>query len=113
MRDVCGARGGRQDAILPRPGRAAAWNPRVGQETRKIPFSLVFAAQVFLDIHYELRDKGERPFEDMTMQMKTMGDTIDQHLELQKGIKFPPNDWNTANDKLLREIRAPGCCGSS
>ncbi|KAI5920423.1 hypothetical protein F4810DRAFT_723577 [Camillea tinctor] len=50
-------------------------------ETNHIPFSLVFAAQVFLDINYPLRTHIDRPYK---MLMKYLGDVDDEVNELLK-----------------------------
>jgi hypothetical protein len=72
-------------------------------KTGNIPFSLVFAGQVFLDIHHELRSVASRPFEEMMRQVDFMGKTIDEHLEFHKGLQF--ENWPEGNNRILQGVR--------
>lgn len=44
--------------------------------TDEVPFHLVFAAQVHLDIHHILREYADSPFESMMEQVTQMGESI-------------------------------------
>jgi hypothetical protein len=70
--------------------------------TRDVPFHLVFAAQVFLDIHHILREDATRPFEQMMEQITLMGESIRDELEFHKGVKL--SNWTPQNDRALDEI---------
>ena len=69
----------------------------------KVPFSLVFSAQVFLDIIYTLKAKTVFGFNEFDKAGKFWIAEIDKHLDFHKNLKlarWPPN-----NDHFLRQKR--------
>ncbi|KAL1873478.1 hypothetical protein Daus18300_003841 [Diaporthe australafricana] len=68
-------------------------------EKHKVPFSLVFAAQVYLDIHHLLRDQVGRGMQEMAHQTNIMRNDLKSHLDFHKNLKI--KTWSIANDKIL------------
>ncbi|KAI1505393.1 hypothetical protein F5X99DRAFT_367839 [Biscogniauxia marginata] len=70
---------------------------------KQVPFYLVFAAQVFLDIHYTLRTQAERGFETLMTQLDSFNTEIDKHFEFHKDLKI--DNWPATNDQMMRQIQ--------
>ncbi|CAG7566386.1 unnamed protein product [Fusarium equiseti] len=73
------------------------WN-----QTGQVPFYLVFAAQVLLDIHHILREDAPRAFETMMTHTTAMRDDINLRLEFLAEVKMP--NWPAQNTHALKEI---------
>lgn len=71
--------------------------------TKQVPFYAVFAAQVFLDITYELGPNIERPFITMRNSMNFMDKDIEAHFEFHAKLKI--RIWPASNDAALRELQ--------
>ncbi|KAF4466998.1 hypothetical protein FALBO_6147 [Fusarium albosuccineum] len=71
------------------------------KETNKIPFSLVFAAQVNLDIHHIVRGYAETSVSTLHHRLSTMNTALTATIDRQKNIKNP--HWPPANEKWLRQ----------
>ncbi|KAI1186273.1 hypothetical protein F5B17DRAFT_404497 [Nemania serpens] len=70
--------------------------------TNHVPFYAVFAAQVFLDVTYELREDIERPFRTMLTHTAVMDDDIKAHFKFHARLK---NDaWPLTDDLSMRVI---------
>lgn len=67
-----------------------------------VPLSLVFAAQIFLDIHHTMRSATSRCFSIMMKETSVMDNSINAHLEFHENIKI--EHWPAANDRALREL---------
>ncbi|KAL8382985.1 hypothetical protein RB595_006654 [Gaeumannomyces hyphopodioides] len=72
-------------------------------KTKKVPFYAAFAAQIFLDITYELGEHVERGFHGLHEQTNLMSNDIEQHFEFHSKLKI--KTWPAANDQLLRELQ--------
>jgi hypothetical protein len=68
-------------------------------ETHKVPFYLVFSAQVYLDIHHLLRDQVGRGLQEMAHQSNIMRNDLKSHLTFHENLKI--KTWSTTNDKIL------------
>ncbi|OBR02075.1 Ank-repeat protein mbp1 [Colletotrichum higginsianum IMI 349063] len=71
-------------------------------KTPVISLSLVFTAQVFLDIHHTMRAATRRSFEAMVKETSVMDNSLGSHLEFHKHLKI--NNWPASNDHALREL---------
>lgn len=72
-------------------------------KTRKVPFYLVFAAQIFLDIHHVLRDAAASAFASMVRQTTFMDNDLRLHFEFHEKLKV--DHWPASNDHMLREVQ--------
>lgn len=72
------------------------------ERTRRIPFYLVFAAQVFLDITYELGDYIESPFETLVTHSTAMDNDIKAHFEFHTKLKI--KHWPASNNTVIKEL---------
>ncbi|KAJ9488268.1 hypothetical protein VN97_g5012 [Penicillium thymicola] len=77
---------------------------KVAFTTKEHPFWLVFAVQVFLNIHHILRDEVSRPFSELQRSALTMRDSIGSTLKMHDKLRV--ENWPQKNDKILREIQA-------
>lgn len=68
-------------------------------ETHKIPFYLVFAMQVYLDIHHLLRNQVGRGLQEMAHQTNMMRNNLQSHQTFHKNLKI--RTWSVANEKIL------------
>ncbi|KAG6156648.1 hypothetical protein E4U37_008352 [Claviceps purpurea] len=73
------------------------------QKTKKVPFYVVFAAQVFLDITYQLGPNIEKPFTEMTAHLRFIEIDIMEHFKFHANLKI--DNWPASNDEGLRELR--------
>ncbi|KAG6035632.1 hypothetical protein E4U41_005999 [Claviceps citrina] len=71
-------------------------------KTKQVPFYAVFAAQIFLDISYELGPDIERPFNTMMVHMNFMDNDLKEHFQFHAKMKI--DNWPASNDALLREL---------
>lgn len=70
------------------------------KETGKIPFSLVFAAQVNVDIHRVVGVYAENGVHTLLTRIDRMNKDLKSHIVFQKDIKGP--HWSARNEKWLR-----------
>ncbi|KAK3342754.1 hypothetical protein B0H65DRAFT_558919 [Neurospora tetraspora] len=77
-------------------------------KTGKIPFSLVFAAQTFLDIHHLLRADVSRGSKFMQNEIKHLSQTLKDHLEYHKKSKLRIKNWPERMDDMLRLVIKQG-----
>ncbi|KAK4168249.1 hypothetical protein QBC43DRAFT_201563 [Cladorrhinum sp. PSN259] len=68
-------------------------------KTGQSPFYLVFATQIFLDIHHILREEVPDVAKHVINQISTIGETIGRHLEFHKDLKI--DTWPASNDREL------------
>lgn len=71
-------------------------------DTHEIPLWLVFAAQVFLDIHHVLRDGVQRGFEDFGRFAKLTESSIRQNLDFHSNLRI--EGWPKRNDRAFEEL---------
>ncbi|KAI1262316.1 hypothetical protein F5Y18DRAFT_397995 [Xylariaceae sp. FL1019] len=72
-------------------------------KTKKVPFYMVFAAQIFLDITYELRKDIERPFSTLIDHTTIMDNDIKSHFEFHEKLKI--KNWPAKNDHWLQGLQ--------
>ncbi|KAI6779144.1 uncharacterized protein J7T54_007599 [Emericellopsis cladophorae] len=72
------------------------------EKTGTIPFSLVFAAQIYLDIHHIMRAAVRQSFAVMVNETTVMHNTLQAHLDFHKDLKT--KNWPASNDHALREL---------
>ncbi|KAI0469205.1 hypothetical protein F4859DRAFT_505520 [Xylaria cf. heliscus] len=72
-------------------------------KTGEVPFYAVFAAQVFLDITYELGEDIQTPFKTMVSHTTFMDNDIKLHFEFHAKLKI--NTWPATNDVMVRELQ--------
>ncbi|KAH8172494.1 hypothetical protein LIA77_06749 [Sarocladium implicatum] len=70
--------------------------------TKSMSFSLVFTAQIFLDIHHTMRAAIQRSFNHVVSEAAMLKDLVDRHLEFHKDLKS--KTWPASNDVALREL---------
>lgn len=68
---------------------------RLMMETKRIPLCLIFAAQVYLDIHHVMRQDIERGFVTLSHAAKLIEASINQNLDFHKGLR---THWPPYND---------------
>ncbi|KAI0007258.1 hypothetical protein F4779DRAFT_592862 [Xylariaceae sp. FL0662B] len=71
--------------------------------TKEVPFYLVFAAQVYLDIHYVLRDQAELPFDILMKNLEFFHNEIGEHFKFHENLKI--DHWPAANDYMVRHMQ--------
>jgi len=67
------------------------------------PFYLVFAAQVFLDIHHILRARAVEPFKQVLKEAISARLELTRHLEFHKDLKI--SHWPARNDAILTDMK--------
>ncbi|KAI0156453.1 hypothetical protein GGR57DRAFT_463469 [Xylariaceae sp. FL1272] len=72
-------------------------------KTKKVPFYMVFAAQIFLDVTYELREDIEEPSSILINHTTAMDDDIKSHFEFHEKLKI--KNWPARNDHWLRDLQ--------
>ncbi|KAI1437888.1 hypothetical protein GGR50DRAFT_612235 [Xylaria sp. CBS 124048] len=72
-------------------------------KNREVPFYMVFAAQIFLDITYKLGESITAPFQTMMSHITTMDNDIKTHFEFHANLKI--NTWPAKNDKWMQELQ--------
>jgi hypothetical protein len=71
--------------------------------TLQVPFYAVFAAQIFLDITYELGKDTKRPFHTMVAHTTSMDNDIRSRLEFHAELKI--KTWPASNDQCMQELQ--------
>ncbi|KAF5011827.1 hypothetical protein FDECE_2117, partial [Fusarium decemcellulare] len=71
--------------------------------TGKMPFYLVFASQILLDIHHIIRDGAYDAFETLSTQTTTMDNDLQRHIDFHKDLKS--DTWPASNDRALRDFQ--------
>ncbi|KAF5690474.1 hypothetical protein FDENT_3858 [Fusarium denticulatum] len=59
------------------------------KETKQVPFSVIFAVQVILDVHKAIGSHAESSVETLLKRITTMNEELKAHIEFQKDIKSP------------------------
>ncbi|KAF2146868.1 uncharacterized protein K452DRAFT_242024, partial [Aplosporella prunicola CBS 121167] len=77
---------------------------RVLFKTRKMSFAVVFAAQIFLDIHYMLRDDVVRGFKDLQQTAQLIQGSLNQNFKFHASLRI--ENWPPSNDQGLHDILA-------
>ncbi|KAJ8130719.1 hypothetical protein O1611_g2907 [Lasiodiplodia mahajangana] len=72
-------------------------------KTRQVPFYAIFAAQIFLDITYELGKDIERPFHTLVTHTTFMDNDIKTHFDFHANLKI--NTWPASNDQVIRALQ--------
>ncbi|KAJ2902833.1 hypothetical protein MKZ38_000027 [Zalerion maritima] len=76
--------------------------------TREIPFALVFAAQVFIDVQRVMRNKSAKPFVEMMVFGGFVANTVGEAMEFHKTTAGKDNIWPRQNDSVMRTVIADG-----
>ncbi|KAJ4418944.1 hypothetical protein N0V85_001243 [Neurospora sp. IMI 360204] len=77
-------------------------------KTGNVSFSLVFAAQTFLDIHHLLRADVSRGSKFMQNEIKHLSETLKDHLDYHKKNKLRIKNWPERMDDMLRLVFKQG-----
>ncbi|UKZ80022.1 hypothetical protein TrVFT333_007786 [Trichoderma virens FT-333] len=72
-------------------------------KTGAVTFHLIFAAQIFLDIHHILRDQAALPSEEALRQIAKMNSELGEHLKFHTNLKI--DGWPASNDTTMKELR--------
>lgn len=72
--------------------------------TKEVPFYLLFAAQIFLDIHHTIRGHAKEGFTTLVEQLKFMDGELDKHFEFHQDLKN--DNWPASQDHVLRQFQA-------
>ena len=73
-------------------------------ESKKIPIWLTFAVTIFLDIHHILRERVERPFNELQQIAREASQTVKKYSEFSDQMK-PPSTWPKKNEKAVQGLR--------
>ncbi|KAK2058793.1 hypothetical protein LY76DRAFT_592953 [Colletotrichum caudatum] len=68
-----------------------------------VSFSLVFAAQVFLDINHTMRAATRQSFQALVDEVTIMSNSLERHLEFHENLKV--EHWPASNDRVLKKLR--------
>ncbi|KAK3996598.1 hypothetical protein QBC44DRAFT_377370 [Cladorrhinum sp. PSN332] len=71
-------------------------------KTGHSPFYLVFATQIFLDIHHILREQVPDVAQHVLTQINKIGGIVETHLDFHKNLKI--DNWPSSNDQQLRQV---------
>ncbi|KAK0666605.1 hypothetical protein QBC41DRAFT_397761 [Cercophora samala] len=71
-------------------------------KTGDLPFYLVFAGQIFLDIHHCLRADATRPFQRLMNELSMQNGTLSSHLKFHEKLKI--SNWPASNDVALQQM---------
>ncbi|EEU43804.1 uncharacterized protein NECHADRAFT_30210, partial [Fusarium vanettenii 77-13-4] len=71
------------------------------KETNEIPFSLVFATQVNLDIHHAVRGYAESSVPTLLQRLSTMNGPLQATIRRHRNLKSP--HWSPSDEKWLQE----------
>ncbi|KAK8079330.1 hypothetical protein PG994_003137 [Apiospora phragmitis] len=71
--------------------------------TKKITFGVVFAAQTFLDITYELGGGIDQPFYTLMKQTTVINNDIKAHFDFHASLNI--SNWPARNDQWLKELQ--------
>ncbi|KAI2465388.1 hypothetical protein F4781DRAFT_26414 [Annulohypoxylon bovei var. microspora] len=71
--------------------------------TKQVSFYVVFAAQIFLDIHYTLREHAGRCFKTLEQNLLFFGREIEEYFKFHKDLKI--DNWPASNDQMLRRYQ--------
>ncbi|KAK8036298.1 hypothetical protein PG993_008912 [Apiospora rasikravindrae] len=72
-------------------------------KTKEITFGVVFAAQTFLDITYELGEGIDQPFHTLVKQTTVISNDIKAHFEFHASLKI--SNWPAQNDQWLKQLQ--------
>ncbi|CAH0045823.1 unnamed protein product [Clonostachys solani] len=75
---------------------------RVLEKTKTVPFSLVFAVQILLDINHTMRDATRSSFNIMVQQTSAVETHLKSYLEYHKNLRI--DNWPTSNDMALKQF---------
>ncbi|KAL2829503.1 hypothetical protein BDW59DRAFT_142166 [Aspergillus cavernicola] len=71
-------------------------------DTHEIPLWLVFACQIFLDIHHGLRDNVQKGFADLTNSAKAIENSIRLNLDFHSNLRI--GNWPKQNDRAFKAL---------
>ncbi|KAK7959077.1 uncharacterized protein PG986_003931 [Apiospora aurea] len=72
-------------------------------KTKEITFGVVFAAQTFLDITYELGEGIDHPFQTLAKQTTVISNDIKAHFQFHASLKI--SNWPAQNDQWLKQLQ--------
>ncbi|RWA04499.1 hypothetical protein EKO27_g10609 [Xylaria grammica] len=73
------------------------------RKTKEVPFAAVFAAQIFLDITYELGSDVQQPFHTLIKHISFIDNDIELHFKHHANLKI--DTWPACNDDQMRELQ--------
>ncbi|KAI8965245.1 hypothetical protein F5Y11DRAFT_22587 [Daldinia sp. FL1419] len=71
--------------------------------TKSVPFYLVFAAQVFLDIHHILRENVDWGFVTLQRNLQFWDRELTEHFEFHASLKI--DNWPASHDQMIRHLQ--------
>ncbi|KAK7994862.1 hypothetical protein PG990_013635 [Apiospora arundinis] len=71
--------------------------------TKEVTFGIAFAAQVFLDITYELGETIDQPFYTLVKQTMVISNDIKAHFDFHKSLKI--SNWPASNDMWFKNLQ--------
>lgn len=72
-------------------------------ETQKVPFYLIFAAEMTLDIHHTLRGYCETSVTILLERLSIMNAHLKSHIKFHKNLKSP--HWSTSDENSLKDTQ--------
>ena len=75
---------------------------RTAFETKKLPLWLVFAAQIYVDIHHILREDVSRGFEELQVLGKLFSMSIHANIKFHEALRV--ENWPRSNDTIVEQL---------
>ncbi|CEI70950.1 hypothetical protein FVEN_g9682 [Fusarium venenatum] len=71
--------------------------------TGNIPFYLVYATQILLDVHHVIRDRASSALDSLLKHTTAMDNELSSHIEFHENLKI--KNWPASNERALRELK--------
>ncbi|KAJ4256861.1 hypothetical protein NW762_008957 [Fusarium torreyae] len=71
-------------------------------KTGKLPFYLVYATQILLDIHHIIRDDTARVLETLSTHTNAIRNDLNLHMKFHENLKI--DNWPASNERALRDF---------
>lgn len=72
---------------------------KVMDHIKEVPFQLVFAAQVLLDVHHTIRDYARKGFTSLMREVKAIRQALEEHRDLHKNMKM--ESWSPTHESAI------------
>lgn len=73
-------------------------------ETKRVPLSLCFAAQLFLDIHHGLRSQANKAYNELRFFGMRASETIEEYWEFSKTFTGKPVFWSDHHKMVVKDV---------
>ncbi|KAH7110506.1 hypothetical protein B0J13DRAFT_661861 [Dactylonectria estremocensis] len=72
-------------------------------ERKEIPFYLIYATQILLDVHHIIRDRASDALDSLIKHTVAMDNELSSHIKFHENLKI--ENWPVSNDRALRELQ--------